>query len=129
MKYLRSVLKYAALLGISSTQRPFNRRILITFLLYAVNSALYCAFPILEKVGFEEYIIDIYIASATVMVIIFFAIAAFKMANIFTLLGKAEDIAESSEYSHLLILSTSRMFQVPNDVIFRIHRSSNEGNV
>lgn len=98
MKCFQSVQKYMAYLGVSKIRKPFNKRIMIAFLLCVANSALVCAFPILETISFEEYIVVIYIASATVMVAIFFAIAAFEMTNIFTLLGNAEQIAENSEH-------------------------------
>lgn len=98
MKYFVTVQKYGALSGIIPTRKLFNRRVLIIFLLLAVNSAMTCAFPILEPLGFEEYIIAIYAGSGTAMVTVVFAIIAFKTASIYTLFGSVDDIAQSSEY-------------------------------
>lgn len=87
-----------AYLGVGRNRKPINLRILMVILLCATNSASVCAVPILETIGFEKFIVVIYIASATVVVTIFFAIAAFKTTKILTLLGNAEQIAENNEH-------------------------------
>lgn len=97
MKYFKSLKNHFAVLGIDSAKKSFNQKIIITPLIYAVNSALTCAFLMHETISFRQFIESIYMSTTTFMIVIFFAIVTFKMTQIFALFGTIEEISENSE--------------------------------
>lgn len=97
MKCFQSIQKNISTLGIDSTKKPFNQRVLKIFLIYVVNCVLICAFLVRQTGSFREFIEGIYMAVATLLVVILFAIATFKMSDIFTFIEIMEEIIESSK--------------------------------
>lgn len=95
MKYFQLAQKHLAFLGLNPTQKSFNRKSSTAFLL-CINSALNCALLFREIINFREYIDAIYMSTASIAIIIYFAILAVEMKNIFTLIETMEKIVEKS---------------------------------
>lgn len=97
MKYFQSVLKHLTILGIDATQRPLNQKIIMIFLLYALNSTLIVVFLVNETISFREYIDAIYMTAASIAINIHFTFVAIKMEKLFAFFGTMQEIIENSE--------------------------------
>lgn len=97
MKYFQLVQKHLAVLGIDAAKKPFNRKIIMMFLLFAIESVLNCTLLVQETVSIRDFIDSIYLTTTAMIVAIFFAIAAFEMTKIFKVIDGMEEISNNSE--------------------------------
>lgn len=102
MKSFQSVQKYFAHLGLSATGKPFNQRIRIMFLMFAINSILICVFHIHEVTKFRDYVNATYVSSSSIAVNIQFAILILQMKIGFIFITMIDEIIESSKSLFLI---------------------------
>lgn len=118
MKLFQSVQKNFAVLGIIRPSQPiqtqyhFNKKILKISLWFCLEFILNGTFLAFVACTFREYTHTIYTTSASIMVIIYYAILVFKTAKLFELIDNFEKVFEKvidgSEYTFQITIQISK---------------------
>lgn len=127
MKLFQIVQKDLAFVGVSSTEKPFNQKNLMVFVLYAVNVVLYCILLYRDTVSFRECIDVIYVISVTVDVIACFIVIVSKTKSLFQCIELMEGIVNSSESTvHFDRNSLRILSKLKNNLLsIKIHLNQN----
>lgn len=99
MKLLQSAQKTFTILGISSTKRPFNGKILMFVVLFVLWIGLYATFLLNIASTFEDYTENIYLTASTSIIFSCFMVIVFKMETVFEFLDGLEIFSNKSKSS------------------------------
>lgn len=101
MKLFQIAQKKIAILGITSAQStqktPFNWKIIRVYFIYGVAWTSSALFLFKEAETFDEYTNNIYITSATAMIMFCFTVVVFKMAKLFQFISDCGKVTERGE--------------------------------
>lgn len=117
MKFLQSVQKHFATLGISSSQSnhkyPFiNGKILMVYLGFLLGIISFCVFLILEVNNFQEYTETIFRITLLICMFITFMIVILKMGQLFRLIDDCEKLVDKSKLIHTIFTESTSSFFV-----------------
>lgn len=101
MKLFQIIQKKFAFFGITSTQsieaHPFNEKILLVYVVYGSTWISSVLFLVRRASTFEEYTNNIYITTATAMIIFCFTVVVLRMPKLFEFINKCERLTERGE--------------------------------
>lgn len=101
MKLFQIIQKKFTVLGITSAQsiqtQPFNREIVLAFVVYICAHISHVLFLFRKGNTFEDYTDNIYITSATAMTTFFFTGVVDKMSVLFHFINECEKIVDRRE--------------------------------
>lgn len=135
MKLFQIIQKDFALLGIDSIESKCSRdKLVLTCLLYGLGIILSILFLVIDANTFIEYVNNIYIMSALGVLVMFFAICAFKRDKIFRLINHAEQIVDESECVFWIYVEKWKFIETEQlyiriHIYCRIHTPSVETNI
>lgn len=99
MKLFNLLQTNLATLGICSNQSPYNAKLLMSFLIYAINIPLYGMFFLYEAKTFLDYINAIYVESASIFFAICLTNIVFKKTELFNFLLNFHKIVNKSKWT------------------------------
>lgn len=105
MRLFQSVQSFFAIVGITSYQsmqkHPFNHKILATFFSYSLTMTSYNVYLFHVATTFWEYNDNIYMNSATMLVVIGFTIVVFNIKKLFEFIDSCEAITIDSKQQQI----------------------------
>lgn len=107
MKVLEIVQTHLSILGISSTEYPFNRRILFGFLLFGSCMVLHFTYIFCDATGFMDYVVSICLTLASAVIFATFATIHSKRVLLFDSIEKIEQFVDTSKMIMSSTLATS----------------------
>lgn len=113
MKLFQIIQSKFAVLGITQTQsiqkQPFNQKILLAYFIYCFGWISSAVFLFQRANTFEEYTNNIYVTSATAIIIFCFTVVVLKMSKLFGLIEKCEKITEIGKTCDFSNFSVTKM--------------------
>lgn len=97
MKLFKETYRTFAILGISSSQNKFNKKVVLPMICYWIDNILNCIYLCRVVESFSEYMNSIFFTCITSSIVICFTITIFKWKNITTLIHTAEELVRQSK--------------------------------
>lgn len=105
MKLFQETYRTFAILGISSSQNRFNKKVLLPMMCYWIDNILNCIYLWRVVESFSEYMNSIFFTCITSSIAICFTITWFKWRNMTTLIHTVERLVRQSKQLHVFTLN------------------------
>lgn len=97
MKFFQSNQQNLSILGISSIEKPFNRRMMKAYLIYGLSTISANLFLILEANSFSQYTNSVFVTTALAMILICFSMMVFKATELYQFMDDCEEMVVNSK--------------------------------
>lgn len=104
-----------AIFGITAAQsiqkQPFNRKVLLAYFIYSYGWTSSAVFLIQKANTFEEYTSNIYITTATAIIIFCFTVVVSRMSKLFEFIDACEEIIDRGDEKSNIITLKFELFR------------------
>lgn len=123
MKFFETIQMHALTLGVSSSNHssqkyPFNRRVLVGFLIFGCSILSHLSYIFLVANGFMDYMVCICSTWASILMFAGFAIIVFKSASVFDSIDNFETFVDTSKLVSSSISSLTSYLQSSCKICF-----------